>query len=105
MCLEIEEFKKYSFEDFSACLALIGSRAFNIEMDGVDTKCLIPFADMLNHKYPEQTSWSFDDDKKCFIIKANEDIRKGKEVFISYENTSTDNDLFFSFGFVCDGSN
>ena len=32
---------------------------FGVNIDGIKTNILAPFADMLNHKLPKQTSWNF----------------------------------------------
>ena len=47
-------------------------------------KALVPFADLHNHRYPSETSWDFDDERKGFVLKAVTDIPRGQEVFDSY---------------------
>lgn len=38
---------------------MVGSRIFGLFIDGIKTDILAPFADMLNHKLPKETSWNF----------------------------------------------
>ena len=55
----VAAFRKYSFFDFCWARTMVGSRMFGVHIDGVKTNILAPFADMLNHKLPKQTSWNF----------------------------------------------
>jgi histone-lysine N-methyltransferase SETD3 len=45
---------------------------------------MVPYADMLNHKNPPSTEWSFNDEINGFEIWTNEVIEKGKEIYDSY---------------------
>lgn len=60
------------------------SRIFGLQIDNVKTDAFVPLADMLNHKRPKQTSWSYCDERKGFIIEAQEDIPRGEQVYDSY---------------------
>ena len=57
---------------------MVSSRIFGIQMEGLKTDGFVAYADMLNHKRPRQTSWSYTDDKEGFIIEATEDIMRGE---------------------------
>lgn len=61
-------FKKYKFRDFCWARTIVGSRIFGVFINGVKTDILAPFADMLNHRLPKQTSWNYIDEKEGFII-------------------------------------
>ena len=48
---------------------IVCSRIFGIIMHGTKTDALVPIADMLNHKIPKMTTWSFSDEHKGFIVE------------------------------------
>lgn len=60
---------------------------------------MVAYADMLNHKLPQQTQWLFDDDRDAFVILAKKDIPEGAEVFDSYGPKPNDT-LLMNYGFV-----
>ena len=66
---------------------LLNSRSFGIEIAEEPKTVLIPYADMLNHKFPKQTTWFYDDDTNGFRVVALEDIPKDDEVCISYSDS------------------
>ena len=57
---------------------MVSSRIFGIEVEGVKTDGFVAYADMLNHRRPRQTSWTYRDDRKGFIIEASEDVKRGE---------------------------
>jgi histone-lysine N-methyltransferase SETD3 len=57
---------------------MVCSRIFGIEVDGKKSDAFVPYADMLNHKRPRQTSWSYEDKYKGFVIVSCEDIKRGE---------------------------
>jgi histone-lysine N-methyltransferase SETD3 len=42
---------------------ITASRIFGINIDHVKTDAFVPYADMLNHKRPRETTWYFSDEK------------------------------------------
>ena len=45
------EFKiKFTLQEYKEARTLVKSKAFSIEVEGMNTYGLIPFADLLNHK-------------------------------------------------------
>lgn len=54
---------------------------------------------MLNHKRPRQTSWTYTDDKRGFIIEAIEDIKRGEQVYDSY-GKKCNSRFFLNYGFI-----
>lgn len=53
------------------------SRIFGLNIDNIKTDAFVPLADMLNHRRPKQTSWSYSDEKQGFVIESLEDISRG----------------------------
>jgi histone-lysine N-methyltransferase SETD3 len=56
---------------------MVCSRIFGIQVNGLKTDGFVAYADMLNHKRPRQTAWTYSDDHGGFIIEASEDIPRG----------------------------
>lgn len=61
--------------------------------------CMVPFADMLNHRNPMQTDWSYDDQRGGFVMKSLEDIPQGAEVTDSY-GEGTNAKFLLCYGFI-----
>jgi hypothetical protein len=79
----------------------VGSRIFGLFIDGNKTDILAPFADMLNHRLPKQTTWNYLDGKEGFVIESLQDIDQGVEVFDSYGKKCNSRYLL-NYGFVVD---
>ena len=64
--------------------------------------CLVPLADMCNHKKSTQTSWDYDDDLEGLVITAEEDISKGEQVYIHYheDDDMSNGHRFIKYGFM-----
>lgn len=84
ICTAVPEFSQFSLQEFSTVRMLISSRIFGITVKGVKTDALVPLADMLNHKRPQQTAWEFSDKRDGFIIETKENIERGDQVYDSY---------------------
>jgi hypothetical protein len=95
----INKFKLFSYDDFVwACLA-VGTRVFSLCINGIKTSVLAPLADMMNHKNPSGTNWTFDTKKDAFTLTSCITLSDGDAVFESYG--AKDNKRFFaSYGFV-----
>lgn len=57
-----------SIDDFKWARMVVTSRNFAFDMDGSRMSALVPHADMLNHRRPCETRWTFDDDLDGFTI-------------------------------------
>lgn len=57
-----------SIEDFKWARMVVTSRNFAFDIEGVRVSALVPHADMLNHRRPCETQWTFDDDLDGFTI-------------------------------------
>lgn len=77
ICKEVPEYVQFPIREYSEIRMMVSSRIFGIQVEGVKTDGFVAYADMLNHKRPRQTSWTYTDDKQGFIIEAIEDIKRG----------------------------
>ena len=58
---------------------------------------------MLNHKRPKQTTWTYTDEKKGFIIEAVDEIKRGEQVYDSY-GKKCNSRFFLNYGFIVDNN-
>ena len=93
------DYPLFCYDDFVwACLA-VGTRVFSLCINGVKTSVLAPLADMMNHKNPAGTNWTYDSKKQSFVLTACTSLNDGDAVYESYG--VKDNKRFFaSYGFV-----
>ena len=66
-----------TLDEFKWARMCVCSRNFGIVVDGVRTAAMVPYADMLNHKRPRETSWTYCNKRQGFIIEAIVDIKRG----------------------------
>lgn len=78
---------------------LVSSRIFGIEIGGVKTDALVPYADMLNHQRPRTTAWYYSDERGAFVIDAIDDIARGSQVYDSY-GKKCNSRFFLNYGFI-----
>lgn len=93
------EYKQFSLKEYSEIRMMVASRIFGINVEGVKTDGFVPYADMLNHKRPRQTSWTYTDDRQGFIIEALEDIKRGEQVYDSY-GKKCNTRFLLNYGFI-----
>jgi len=58
-------------------------------------------ADMLNHKRPNETSWTFDDSRNAFTITTTKRLLKSAQIFDSY-GRKCNSRFFVNYGFSLD---
>ena len=63
------------------------------------TDGFVPYADMLNHRRPRQTAWSYSDERGGFIIESLEDIKRGDQVYDSY-GKKCNTRFLLNYGFI-----
>ena len=78
---------------------MVSSRIFGMNIEGVKTDGFVPMADMLNHKRPKQTTWTYTDEKEGFVIEAIGDIPRNDEIFDSY-GKKCNSRFFLNYGFI-----
>ena len=103
ICSADPTFKQYTIEEFSKTRMAVSSRIFSIEVKGKDTDAFVPLADMLNHRRPRQTNWSYSDSRGGFIVEANENIAKGEQVMDSY-GQKCNSRFLLNYGFIVDNN-
>jgi len=62
---------------------------------------LVAMADMLNHKRPNETSWTFDDSRNAFTITTTKRLLKSAQIFDSY-GRKCNSRFFVNYGFALD---
>ena len=69
----------HSLEDYTYALMMAMSRTYESKKGESSMTWFVPFVDMMNHKYPEEDcTWTYDNNRKGFTIKANRDIPAGQ---------------------------
>ena len=68
-------------------------------MNGQSERGFVPYIDMFNHSYDTQVKWVFSDQQKGFLVKAQQDISRGEEIFLSYGKKS-DSHFLINYGFI-----
>jgi len=99
ICDAVPEYKQFTLAEFSHARMLVSSRIFGITIEGRKTDSLVPLADMLNHKRPQQTSWEYSEKRAGFIIESKENIERGEQVYDSY-GKKCNSRFFLNYGFI-----
>jgi len=97
----VDEFGKYHHLDFSWARVAVITRVFGFEVRGRKTEGLVAMADMLNHKRPNETSWTFDDSRNAFTITTTKRILEHGQIFDSY-GRKCNSRFFVNYGFALD---
>ena len=99
ICKEVPEFAEFPLKEYSEMRMMVSSRIFGIQVEGVKTDGFAPYADMLNHRRPRQTTWTYTDDRAGFIIEALDDIPRGEQVYDSY-GKKCNSRFLLNYGFI-----
>ena len=99
ICREVPQFANFTIREYSELRMITCSRIFGITVNGVKTDGFVPYADMLNHRRPRQTTWYYSDEKEGFIIEACDDIPRGSQVYDSY-GRKCNSRFFLNYGFI-----
>lgn len=73
-----------TLDEFKWARMCVCSRNFGLQINGHRTSALVPHADMLNHRRPRETKWSYDDELQAFTITTLQPIVAGSQVYDSY---------------------
>lgn len=110
ICRVDPSFSRFSLDRFCWARMIVCSRNFGLTIDGIKTAALVPFADMLNHYRPRETSWTFDQSIDAFTITSLTTIGSGAQVYDSY-GRKCNHRFLLNYGFAVednteeDGSN
>lgn len=99
ICKEVPEYRQFPLKEYSEMRMMVASRIFGIQIEGHKTDAFVAYADMLNHRRPRQTSWTYDDGVGGFIIEALEDIKRGDQIFDSY-GKKCNTRFLLNYGFI-----
>lgn len=103
ICEKVPEYTQFNLTEFSEIRMMVSSRIFGMNIKGKKTDGFVPMADMLNHKRPKQTSWTYTDDKNGFIIEALKEIKRNEQVFDSY-GKKCNSRFFLNYGFIVENN-
>eukprot|EP01084_Bolivina_argentea_P163208 283967_1 len=67
LCSAVHEFNRFSLSDFIWARLVVITRIFGLVIDDIKTDGLVPMADMLNHRRPRETKWTYSQKKKRFF--------------------------------------
>ena len=76
--------EKFTEDDFLWCRTAVGSRNFGININGVKRTTMVPWADMLNHFRPRETSWTFSNEQQGFTMTSLKPLTAGQQIMDSY---------------------
>ena len=100
VCMQyVPSFAQYELDEFIWARLVVITRIFGLTINGVKTDGLVPMADMLNHKRPRQTKWTFDDERQGFTITSISALQRGDQVFDSY-GQKCNSRFFVNYGFA-----
>jgi histone-lysine N-methyltransferase SETD3 len=95
------EFAAYHHLEFVWARLAVITRIFGFEIGTYKTDGLVPMADMLNHKRPHETMWTFDNGLNGFTITSTKRLLKGAQIFDSY-GRKCNSRYFVNYGFSLD---
>lgn len=80
----LPSFSEYPLDEFIWARSVVITRIFGLMINNAKTDGLVPMADMLNHKRPRETSWTYDDSRGAFTITALRSLAQGEQIYDSY---------------------
>eukprot|EP00457_Paulinella_chromatophora_P002866 gb/GEZN01002871.1/.p1 GENE.gb/GEZN01002871.1/~~gb/GEZN01002871.1/.p1 ORF type:complete len:559 (-),score=89.75 gb/GEZN01002871.1/:565-2241(-) len=92
------EFARFHHLEFVWGRLAVITRIFGFEVGAEKHDGLVPMADMLNHKRPHETTWSYDDVLGGFTIVTTRRLLKGAQIFDSY-GRKCNSRYFVNYGF------
>jgi len=78
------ELARYTYREFVWARLAVITRIFGLEINGLQTDGLVPMADMLNHRRPRETSWTYDNKRQSFTITSLKGLVRGEPIYDSY---------------------
>lgn len=99
----VASFSKWSYEDFVWARLVVITRIFGLLINNQKTDGLVPMADMINHRRPRETRWTFNEVKQGFVISAMQDFRIGDQIYDSY-GRKCNSRFFVNYGFALENN-
>jgi histone-lysine N-methyltransferase SETD3 len=100
ICSSVPEFAEIaSYEEFVWARHVVITRIFGMVIFEEKTNGLVPMADMLNHKIPKETKWTYDKERKSFTITSMKQLHQGDQVYDSY-GRKCNHRFFVNYGFA-----
>jgi histone-lysine N-methyltransferase SETD3 len=99
----VPEFARHTLWDFIWARLVVITRIFGLVIKGRKTDGLVPYADMLNHKRPRETKWTYDDSMEGFTITTLKTVNRGEELFDSY-GRKCNSRFFVNYGFALENN-
>lgn len=101
ICRYVPEFASFTHDEFVWARLVVITRQFGVTVDGVETDGLVPYADMLNHKLPRETEWTYKAQQNSFTITALQALNRGEQIYDSY-GRKCNSRFFVNYGFSID---
>merc|ERR1712003_301953 len=98
LCGAVPEYSRFSLNDFIWARLVVITRIFGLVIDDIKTDGLVPMADMLNHRRPRETKWTYSQKKRGFLITALQNIAENSEIYDSY-GRKCNSRFFVNYGF------
>jgi histone-lysine N-methyltransferase SETD3 len=92
-------FDQFTSHDFVWARLTVGTRLFGMTVRGERARALVPMADMLNHRWPQETSWKYDERAAAFVFTALRAFAPGDPIRTAYGKRSNSH-LLVNYGFV-----
>jgi histone-lysine N-methyltransferase SETD3 len=94
----VPEFGRFSVGEFMWARHVVITRIFGMVINGLKTEGLVPLADLLNHKHPRDTKWTYENFKHAFTITTVHPHNVGEQVYDSY-GRKCNHRFFVNYGF------
>ncbi|CAN0475117.1 unnamed protein product [Ectocarpus sp. 8 AP-2014] len=92
-----------TLEEFKWARMCVCSRNFGLDVNGLRTSALVPYADMLNHYRPRETKWTYDNNRGGFTITTLHRILGGAQVYDSY-GQKCNHRFLLNYGFAIENN-
>lgn len=99
LCDGVPALRTLGFEEFVWARLTVASRVFGITLAGRKMQALVPGADLLNHRFPAETCWGYQDVADGFVMTALQGFAAGQAVHDSYGRKCNSRYLL-NYGFV-----
>ncbi|CAJ0765484.1 12967_t:CDS:2 [Entrophospora sp. SA101] len=96
---DIFPLEKFTQNDYIWALCTVWSRAMDFQLPDKQFRCIVPFADLLNHSFDVQLCHIYDSKSGNLRVVAGKDYAIGEQVFINY-GPVPNNRFLRLYGFV-----